>query len=91
VGEFFVAIEIDLKHKGQQEILTCYFFLCNKLGFHLQEHSEELDFVKIVDHFSIEFVKKFIQENIIRQCEELNDLELIKYLESNFNFEESNS
>ncbi len=86
-GDFFISVEFDLKRKDEEGIATYYFFLATKKGFEDQKYSEELEFIEIVDDYSFEFVKNYLDEKVNKQIKELDDEELFNYLNSNFNFQ----
>ncbi len=86
-GDFFISIEFDLKKKTEEGLLTFYFFLCTKKGFENQKYSDELKFIEFVDEYSFIYVKKYLEENIVKKTLEMDDKELISYMMSNFIFE----
>jgi len=85
-GDFFISVEFDLKRKDEDGIVTYYFFLATQKGFEDQKYSEELEFIEIVDDYSFEFVKNYLEEKVNKQIKELDDEELFNYLNSNFYF-----
>lgn len=85
-GDFFISIEFDIRKKGMEGFMTYYFFLATKEGVASQKHSDELAFIEIVNEYSFDFVKKYLQEKVEQKIEELGDQELFHYLNSNFNF-----
>ena len=86
--DFFIAIEFDLKKKNTDIFMTYFFYLSTKNGFDNQKYSDELEFIMIVDEYSFDFVKNYIEKNVAKQVSDLDDEELIDYLNSNFNLEE---
>jgi hypothetical protein len=86
-GDFFISVEFDIKRKNEEGVATYYFFLATKKGFENQKYSNELEFIEIVDDYSFDFVKNYLEEKVVRKVEELDDTDLFSYLNSNFNFE----